>query len=142
MKGWEVVRVSAAAGVGEEVAEGGAAGAEVACTAGAAFGGDGDGADPDPGRLSASATALLAPGVCRISVVYSVMYASWRCCLADQGGDTRPKAATSGDQRLVVSHHVELPPLQHKTEVPKGRKHCSELSIKRGVTTLSRRQLL
>jgi hypothetical protein len=126
MKGWEVLRASAAVGVGEKVAEGGAAGAEVACTAGAAFGGGG--ADPDPGRLSASATALLAPGVCQISVVYSVMYASWRCCLADQGGDTRPK---SGDQRLVVSHHMELPPLQHKTEVPKGRKHCSELSINR-----------
>jgi hypothetical protein len=82
MKGWEVVRVSAATGVGEEVAEGGGAGAEVAWTAGAAFGGGGGGADPDPGRLSAAATALLASGVCRISVVYSVMYASWRCCLA------------------------------------------------------------
>jgi hypothetical protein len=135
MKGWELVRVSATAGVGAEVAEGGAAGAEVTCTAGAAFGGGGDGIDPDPGQLSALATALLAPGVCRISVVYSVMYASWRCCLADQGGDTR-------NQRLVVSHHMELPPLLHKTEVPKGRKHCSEFSIKRGVTPLSRQQLL
>jgi hypothetical protein len=95
MKGWEVVRVSAAAGVGEEAAAGKGAGAEVACSAGAACGGVSGGADPDPGRLSASATALLVPGVCRISVVYSVMYASWGCCLANQGGDTHPKAATS-----------------------------------------------
>jgi hypothetical protein len=96
MNGWEVARVSVAAGEGEEVAEGEAAGAEVACSEGTAFGGGGDGADHDPGRLSASATALLAPGVCRISLVNSVMYASWRCCLADHSGDTCPKAATSG----------------------------------------------
>jgi hypothetical protein len=96
MNGWELARVSAAAGEGKEVAEGEAAGAEVACSEGVAFGGGVDGADRDPGRLSVSATALLAPGVCRISVVNSVMYASWRCCLADHGGNTRPKAATSG----------------------------------------------
>jgi hypothetical protein len=48
----------------------------------------------------------------------------------------------SGNQRLVVSHHVELPSLQHKMKMPKGRKHCSELPIKRGVMTLRRRQLL
>jgi hypothetical protein len=55
--------VSAAAGVGKKVAEGEAAGAEVACSAGAAFGGGGgDGADHDPGRLSASATACWHQG--------------------------------------------------------------------------------
>jgi hypothetical protein len=69
MKSWEVVRVSAAAGVGEEAAEGGAACAEVACTAGAAFGGGG--ADPDPCRLRVSATSLLAPrGMPNISGVF------------------------------------------------------------------------
>jgi hypothetical protein len=47
--------------------------AEVAFTDGAATGGDGDGAESGPGRLSASATALSTPGVCRISEVNSVM---------------------------------------------------------------------
>jgi hypothetical protein len=75
MNGWEAARASAAVGEGEEEVEGEAAGAEVACREGAALSGGGDGADRDPGRLSASATALLATGVCLISVVNLEMYA-------------------------------------------------------------------
>jgi hypothetical protein len=130
MNGWESVRVAAAAGVGEEAAVGVVAGAEVACSEGAAFGGGGDDADRDPGRLSASATALLAPGVCRISVVYSVMYASWRCCLADHGGDTHPKAATSGLWSVTTWNCL---PSSIKR---KCRRAENTAVIKRGVTTL------
>jgi hypothetical protein len=61
------MRESAAAGEDE----GGTEGEEVMCSEGAVSGGGGDGADSSPGRLSVSATALLTPGVCRMTAVRS-----------------------------------------------------------------------
>ena len=51
---------------------------------------------PSDGLDSASATTFSVPGVWRISVVNSEMYAKCRCWRADQGGDTRTIAETSG----------------------------------------------
>jgi hypothetical protein len=48
------------------------------------------------GLLSASATTLAVPEVCRKSEVNSDRYAICRCCLADHGGETRDMAATNG----------------------------------------------
>ncbi len=48
------------------------------------------------GLESASATTFSLPARCRRSVVNSETNARCRCCLADQGGDTRVMAATRG----------------------------------------------
>ena len=57
--------------------------------------GTGGGGDNER-RLNASATTFRRPGVWRISVENSDMYASCRTCLADQSGDTLLMASVRG----------------------------------------------
>ena len=56
----------------------------------------GGGGGTGTGLERASATALLAPGTWRRSVVNSAMYAKWRCCLAVHGGEILCRAVSSG----------------------------------------------
>jgi hypothetical protein len=137
MNGWEAARASAAVGEGEEEAEGEVAGAEVTCREGAALGGGGDGADRDPGWLVGHSIAGTR-GMSNISSEFGNV--SQLALLPSRPWRRHPPKR--GDQRLVVSHHVELPPLQHETKMPKGRKQRCELSIKCRVTTLRWQQLL
>jgi hypothetical protein len=48
------------------------------------------------GRDSVSATTFATPATCRRSLVYSAMYARWRCCLAVHGSNTLCRALVSG----------------------------------------------
>ena len=47
-------------------------------------------------RERASATTLSLPATCLMSMVYSEIAESWRCCRADQASETLLRANVSG----------------------------------------------
>ena len=48
------------------------------------------------GRDRVSATTFAAPATCRMSLVYSAIYANCRCCFAVQGSVLLARAAVRG----------------------------------------------